>query len=240
MGEMGSTFVMEYPPFVQSIFDSFKAIEIELPAMLPMACFFDRFMPISLNAISNLIIKTGVPIIFVLLMILGAKSLRMSARAEHGRELAKLRWKKAGDLWKKAGKTGGSIVEKLQAAEEQRKKEEVAESNLLVIDQICDGMNNLAFFCIFLVYPSCSSTVFNHFRCTTFNGPGEDGVRVMTLDNSISCTSPTYSVASVYAFIMLVICEAVVEPSPLMPMFYPPRTKRRIQTNLAFVPRPPL
>lgn len=68
-------------------------------------------------------------------------------------------------------------------------REREIESQALVARVIADNLTNLAFFIVFLVYPSCSSAVFNHFRCTTFDGPGEDSLSVMTIDNSIDCNS---------------------------------------------------
>ena len=186
MGEMSGTFSITYPDFVNDILSSMDAVEIELPALLPMACFFEAYMPIRLNAITNLIMRTALPLIVVFLLQLGSKSLRTAARLDR-HALSRLR-------------ASGAIV-----TPEGLQREHDIKTNELVLLNIADGCSNLSFFIIFLVYPSCSSTVFNQFLCTTLDGHGEDGQRVMTMDNSIDCDSTIYRFSTVYALIMIVI-----------------------------------
>ena len=45
----------------------------------------------SLNAITNLVLRTAVPLAMVLLLVLGSKSLRAGAAIERSHQLAKLR-----------------------------------------------------------------------------------------------------------------------------------------------------
>lgn len=66
---------------------------------------------------------------------------------------------------------------------------------------ISDRLLEMAFFVIFLVYPSCSSTVFATFPCVGL----DDGTSFLRADPSIDCASPTHHVMVGYAALMLLV-----------------------------------
>jgi hypothetical protein len=59
---------------------------------------------------------------------------------------------------------------------------------------------DIAFFVIFLLYPTCSRTTFLFFMHDTFDGPGEDSTRVMRFDRSIDTSTAVYSSFTIYAY----------------------------------------
>eukprot|EP00966_Prymnesium_polylepis_P107959 2500189-Prymnesium_polylepis.1 len=70
---------------------------------------------------------------------------------------------------------------------------------------VADLMADVSFFIGFLVYPSTSTAIFMFFMSETFEGPGEDGLAVMTYDRSIETDSELYRAFMPYALIMLLI-----------------------------------
>ena len=59
----------------------------------------------------------------------------------------------------------------------------------------------IAFFVVFLVYPSASATIFGTFPCITL----DDGSQFLRADPSIDCTSPTHAGYVAYAAVMLFV-----------------------------------
>ena len=72
----------------------------------------------------------------------------------------------------------------------------------------------LAFYTIFLVYPSCSVQIFRYFICDDLNGLGESGASFMRVDLSVDCVSAEYRAFGAYALAMLVVWPIGV------PVFY--------------------
>ena len=70
---------------------------------------------------------------------------------------------------------------------------------------VADLMDDIGFFIGFLVYPSTSTAIFMFFMSEMFDGPGEDGLAVMTYDRSIETDSELYRAFVPYALIMLLI-----------------------------------
>lgn len=68
------------------------------------------------------------------------------------------------------------------------------------LDLLLANTETVAFFLLFLLYPSVSAKIFATFQCDDF----DDGNRWLRLDYSINCDSPMHIIMTIYAVIMLV------------------------------------
>ena len=181
---IGIVFSIKYPPIYYDLL-RFNPLnfDIDLPNLLPLGCVM------TMSFFERLAMRTSFP--FAVYIIFGFIASRLRAQVN------------AADKPKKS--KGLMSSRKLSRSMTRTFKETTSSGNKQQLDFIAELCDNISFFTMFLVYPTCSQAIFSYLVCDELDGAGEDGQRYLRVDFSIDCNSTEY-----YLFLPYVlVCVAI-------------------------------
>ena len=206
IGGMGVVYSIPFPNLFQQAVDSIGAyIDLELPRLIPIRCLYP------INSIHELMLKTGLSLTVVGLLCLIALSNyarhsreeREQAESNDGSEPAEKAVSEGsaddGNERSGGGAQGAakwrraSLGARMRAgAAPQRMAARRARGGLdgpvVGLAKLWgDACSTVAFYLVYLVYPSISAGVFQFFVCDQMDGDGEDGLRYLRVDLAVDC-----------------------------------------------------
>jgi hypothetical protein len=169
---VGIVFKLPVPPLYRSIMNLLSFLNLNLPDMIPLGCL------VPIDFISDLVMKTALPMIVYASLSLIAQVARLLGRSHRA--------------------FGGRFRSRRQAAS----AEHTSSSMSSFVANVCSAAS---FYLLYLVYPSVSASVFQFFVCETLDGEGETGTSYLAADYSIVCYGPRWNAMSLYAAVMVIV-----------------------------------
>ena len=222
ISSMGVVYSIPFPNLYQQAVDSFGAyIDIQLPRIMPIRCLYP------MNTIHELILKTGLTLVVSWLFWLGAVSAYAYQRRLDGeqaqsnddvepaaqtqpstddssvgggsRTQGAAKWRRVG----LGARVRGQAALGRMAAKRPRVIRNMPRTGIAKLWG--DACTTVAFYLVYLVYPSISTSVFHFFVCDRMDGDGEDGVRFLHVDFAVDCDGGLWRSAAPYVATMVCV-----------------------------------